>query len=706
MSLSIPKTDKSQRIEIFIVNLIVLLYLGRTAMPFLKYPFIVLFIGFLLYILLIYRKELRLELQKFLINYYLIIILGLVLIISFLLSDKIYLTVFKDIFNSIVLLGLFLFIQIVVTSEIRVNFFVESFKYTVIFFSCVFAFSIILELFSILPEKDNSTINDILGNATEYSSKVDYNFALLPIFFAIISSLSLLQITKHSFARIIFNVLLLLFSFGILLSGSRRGLIIFSVLLLTLIIGRITVIIRKDFFLARFFKQSTFYLISIFILFISLNVFFLNTSAGFKNKLLKNLGTGNVLYAKIKTCSKIQRYASIVNIDLSFPALYKILWSEELFDPNEPESGWGSRIHTTIFPLYGRNVEIVPKSAKGYLMNSTCNPSYNLNYPCESFSLLVNLHVKRGERYSASVYCFVSDDFDGDYVGFGLGSICINQKIVSGNTMSEYNRAKSGEWQKLEIDFECQDGEAPIYMSFTKNGVKDFSNLEGFVIFAYPTFQKKEGDNSSTPLSFGQNSEILYKNSYKSSLNPLSVLPVFLGPKIINEKDFLRNFISKLVSEDTVYKPLKTKLILNNASDQLEADRLIRWQFAWQIFNKEFNWKQKLFGGGFNFLNWYGYYFLKDKTKSDWPHNPFLSVLLYSGLLGLAFYSFFVYKVFYYYIKYIKEYPLLFIFFIITFFFSFFSGGSPFDPPVMGFFNILPFFIHAVHKRKTRNDKS
>ena len=129
--------------------------------------------------------------------------------------------------------------------------------------------------------------------------------------------------------------------------------------------------------------------------------------------------------------------------------------------------------------------------------------------------------------------------------------------------------------------------------------------------------------------------------------------------------------------------------------------RYVRWQFAWQIFTKEFNWRQKVFGGGFNFLNWYGYYFLKDRTKTDYPHNPFLYILLYSGILGVSLYLFFLYKVFYFYLKYRKEYWIFFVFFLITFFFCFFSSGNPFDPPIMGFFMILPFFIHSVHKKST-----
>ena len=42
---------------------------------------------------------------------------------------------------------------------------------------------------------------------------------------------------------------------------------------------------------------------------------------------------------------------------------------------------------------------------------------------------------------------------------------------------------------------------------------------------------------------------------------------------------------------------------------------------------------------------------------------------------------------------------MFFIFFLITYFFTFFSGGNPFDPPIMGFFMMLPFFIHYIHEK-------
>jgi O-antigen ligase len=89
---------------------------------------------------------------------------------------------------------------------------------------------------------------------------------------------------------------------------------------------------------------------------------------------------------------------------------------------------------------------------------------------------------------------------------------------------------------------------------------------------------------------------------------------------------------------------------------------------------------------------------MNDKTKSDYPHNPFLYILLYSGLVGLILYLVLLWKVFYYYIKYMNEYYLFFTFFIITYFFTFFSGGNPFDPPIMGLFMILPFLINSIHE--------
>jgi len=55
------------------------------------------------------------------------------------------------------------------------------------------------------------------------------------------------------------------------------------------------------------------------------------------------------------------------------------------------------------------------------------------------------------------------------------------------------------------------------------------------------------------------------------------------------------------------------------------------------------------------------------------------------------------------YFRHINGYAVFLLLFSITFFFSFFSAGSPFDPPVMGFYMLLPFFINYVDNLKSES---
>ena len=78
-------------VEINIVVLTILLYLFRTTVPVLKFLFILLFFGLLLYSIINYRSRIRLTFKNLFYNFYLSIILLIILIVSFLLSNKIYL---------------------------------------------------------------------------------------------------------------------------------------------------------------------------------------------------------------------------------------------------------------------------------------------------------------------------------------------------------------------------------------------------------------------------------------------------------------------------------------------------------------------------------------------------------------------------------------------------------------------------------------
>lgn len=753
-------TTEKYKVEICFLNLIIFSYLFRTSIPLLKYPFLLLYISFIIYCLIYYKKRIVDTLIEFVRNYYLTLVLALILVISFLFSNKLYLTIFKDVVNMVILLSIFIISTLIVSGKKELNFFVSNQVYLIVLFAFVISVLGVLDFLNIFSFNDFSPINEITGNSANAPIYLDNNFALLPVFFGIISIFYFLKKNNSKLRIFYFNVLLFIFSLNILSSGSRRGFLTLIAILVFLLIAQIFTFYKKNTFLRKVGSDTKYFLLSILLLVILTLYMAFKIDYANKVKMLELVGCKNVPVTKQKIAQQMFKYTLFFENNSSYLDFYYRIWP---IIPGDPDSGWGTRVHKIIVPLTGKNVEIVPNGAKGYLMDSTCNASY---YPgldlSESYTCFVYLNAIKGDRYKASVYCFVSDSFDGNSASFGIGSLYISKNIVSGKVVSDYDLESKGVWQKLEVEFVCNSNEkyVPVLISFCKRGIKDFSKLKGYVIFAYPTYEninditkglslnitRSKGNhtasgiiNSDTDKGGRKCSEsliILKKNNYKNSSEisvydtvsrykkstflssasnkqnyfyssilcfPLTILNE-LGA-IQNDSDPIRNWASKFISEDTTYYPYKSNIVLDTISNAFIGDRVSRWEFALKIFSKEYNWKQKLFGGGFNFLNWYGYYFDKDKTRSDWPHNPFLSILLYSGMFGLLVYCFFLFKVFYYYLKYINEYPILFIFFLITFFFSFFSASSPFDHPIMGFFVILPFFIHGIYKKdKTATD--
>jgi hypothetical protein len=603
----------------------------------------------------------------------------------------------KDLLNALVVVILFLASDFFVKNKSLLIFFRESLIRFIIIIASIISLLWLMDLFDIISFSNYFFTNDISGNYPEYSNALDYNFALLPAVFGILCILYFLRSTKSLWHISTLNLLLILFLSDIALSGSKRGLgIVIAIFLF----------IAACWFISLFSKVSYFkaigsgfrYMVLSISLMIIVVISFLNIPSYLKDKTLDIVGTKSKLTARIKVTSYIMRYVSVYDKKTIYPELFEKIWKIKLFDPKEPRSGWATRIHKDVFPLTGRNSELIPEGTKGYMMDSTCDAS-TWDGNSFSFTIFGTREIAQGKTGKASVYCFVSDDFNGTWAMLALVG-----KDGSFIASDEYNLKEKNTWQKLEIDVLSNPNNSGLSMYFSKFGVSDFRLLTGFIIFAYPYFDGFRMEvipEGRVDVSHGSTSmiNITYNNS---SFLPLNIIDIFQNSdKKKSDPDLVRNIISNIVHEDTVYRPYKASLSKINTSGDLFSLRTARWRFGWNIFSQEYNAVRKVFGGGFSFLNWYGYMFLNDQTASDWPHNPFLQILLYSGLLGLIIYMLFLTRSFYFYIKYFKEFGIFFNFFLITFFFSFFSGGSPFDPPIMGFFSILPFFIHAVHKRSS-----
>lgn len=673
---------------------------------------------------------------------YLIFILVLILILSFLFSDKIYLIVFKDVLNVIIILSLYFFLYLAVNSKKELDYYIWNLINLMILFGFIISLIGIADVLTIISIRD--------------SGRIDYNFALLPVFFGIIGIIYRLTIDLSLNRRILYNIFLFFFFTQVFLAGSRRGLIVIFVIFLILVLLQLhSLIYRKNkskFLFDRFRKFTLFPLLSLLLIPAFYYLILFHTSYKFKENALDHLELRNKSMAKYNITVRLYRCISMFEDDLDFRDLYNTIWTT-ISDPYDPDSGWGIRIHETIFPLKGEGVGIVPENAKGYLIDSTSNAD-TWDGNAYSYTSIWSGKIENLDTIKASVYCYASPDFNGEWINLSC------EGSTSGTNLTYYQLSKKGTWQKLTITQSCQDGEASVYLYLCKNGASDFSPMRGHVIFAFPQVELKKNkiqfDLQDTTISESINNNIVLnkkvlienqlrffsgsaisricKHDFKknflkyirsekqsNSVKRDTTYPIsryynsdnyskasFLNLELFydglknfystdTDPDPIRRLVSSIISEDTTYHGYKANFVIDTINNKFLGGRLIRWQFAWQIFQKEYTWKRKILGGGFNFLNWFGFYFRKDKTVSDYPHNPILYILLYSGIVGIVLYFVLMFKVFYLYFKYIKEYLIIFILFLITFFFSFFSAGNPFDPPVMGFFVILPFFIQYIY---------
>jgi len=931
-----------------IISLMIILYISRTVIPFLKYPFIIIYSIIILYTFISLKKNKKNLLnftKEFIKENYILLLILVILLYSFFISSKFFLLAFKDIFNSFILISFVLLIKFFIDTKGKLNILLNSFICYIILMAIILSCILLVNMLNInVPENEYILHNEFKYNLNFPPLSDDYNFISLFLFLGIFGLLYYLAKIKSKIIVVIISLLITFISINIIISGSKRALfIIFLLFLIETVIMIFALIFKKR--IIQILVNKLIYLFSFFvvILFFSLYfIFALNYNS--KEKVLKYLGSNNIILTKQKLSYVLYRYTTIVSDKYSYRKVYDILWNSNYDTSLNPDCGWGTNKHKTIFPVFGLNNQIVPNESRAYYIDSTSIPK-SFNGFTYSFTEIGNPFTHNDDKLVVSVYCYVSPDFNGhsagiitnpyqlnsskiakyeisdstigeistntkahssisennylinsylvdsansdnynkqnnkynlfsnskfqegkrywipfdlatkhdlintpfgngirvsrgkgdggsfslvysgrpiiyyldhEYVlkfkykvikgdqdsfkvgwyvdhdgnGFELKGTIIKNNINHGwkeltckykfkktcfNTLSflsslkdstiiditdielmdmnlDYNKPvfidqlniheikHKGYWKKIELSVNCSEGYTPVFLFFAKKYVYDFSSLTGYVMFSYPkiTIIKKNGydtinyklglndlniqkcyenvERTETPdvLPIFNFQNIIYSentydnkviNSYQSlEAKKYSELSFFSSSNFIStvKVDIVKDWINKFNNEDTTYFPYRAAITVDTISRFLD-DRLVRWKFAMQLFIKEYTVSQKILGGGFNHLNWYGYLFLKDKTQSDYPHNPFLSILLYSGIFGLILYLLLLFKVFYYYIKYIKTYYLFFIFFLITFFFTFFSGGSPFDPPIMGFFILLPFLIHSIHKSDVKS---
>jgi|GEM_PF-3063010 len=158
---------------------------------------------------------------------------------------------------------------------------------------------------------------------------------------------------------------------------------------------------------------------------------------------------------------------------------------------------------------------------------------------------------------------------------------------------------------------------------------------------------------------------------------------------------------------DEISKLEKAKLeeqFQETDNKRILSERINRWKYALEIWTAQYKWYNKLFGGGFDYLEMFGKKFYPDQNRTDYPHNPVISAFLYSGIIGGIFYIYFLALTIWYYWKYRKHHALFFILYLIILAFVFISSDSHFNVPIFAVLSLIPFITKQVIEEKEQEN--
>jgi hypothetical protein len=663
------------------------------------------FISFATYSLILFKYNIISSYFKFFKVFILLHILLVIFYFHFIFSLKDY-TLFVNAIEFILTITNFFFLYLFIKNKAEFKSFTKYFLWT-----AFIAGVIIMVNYSNYAYMINKyygpfyTFKYFYEMVPEWYINLDYNFAIIPLFFILFI---LFFVKKEWFKKYKFLIifLLVLDSLIILASFSKRGVILILILVVAIVLLNVYYLFIKNDSISSLIKITRYYLITFFSIICIFFLFIKFASYNTKVEVLKSIGIDNVSSVKKSISNTIFRSLNRFHYKTSYDEINRYLWSVT-FDPRDPDNGWGDGNYEIVCPLQYDTNKIVPTGYMGYLLNHDAIFGHS-DHHAYTHAPIRRVNLVSRSTIIASIKCYVSNDFNGDQVSIQ----------IDGNNNTEqksYDLNSKGVWKNLEVSIMADTGKFVIAMYFNKQGVTDYSTLKGYVIFADPEIILHDL-NTNTKKSITSEPFVLKpKNSFLKRSTIVShelILGTFSLKDIFTVQDRhpsdsifnIKKRISRFLNNDTTKTNAYPDHIHSNFESEFDEsdlfmNRIVRWEYAFYLFNKEYNLRQKIFGGGFNFQNQYGLMFYNDKNQIDYPHNPILYVLLYSGLIGVFLYVVFLVKAITYYLRYLREYYLFFLFFLVAYYFTFFSGGHPCDPPIVGFFIILPFFINYLHKK-------
>jgi hypothetical protein len=488
----------------------------------------------------------------------------------------------------------------------------------------------------------------------------DYNFYSLSNILGIISAIFILVSSELKKRQIILiQIVVFVLSLSIIFSTSRRGILFFSAFLALLALFQ-----AGKGVISRYMVKARVFLL-LFTGFIILTILYFytyNSKAlfSFKRSEFNTNFVNNTLFQLALQYGSFFGYDYETAIDF-IPIKY---------DSRYPYTKWGRRMHKEVYPLSGENAKIVPEGSVGYLLdrNSEAHSWSGNAYILTDITKLYQDDCSAESEFEGSVYCYVSGNFNGDLVSIR------SDGMVSGINSSDYDLDNRECWQKLQIKFNSETCPPQVVLYVGKYKAIDMCDLTGYVIFAHP----ESGSAAGTSATF-KNFPPLDGNRNNIEV---SFLP-FLFRGMVNKT---QNASDSILSQNKV---------------MVTASRLNRWKYGMNIFLNEYSLKEKVFGKGFSYLKSFGTKF--GEAELDYPHNPLIDSLLYSGISGFLIYIWFLLAGVIYYLKHSNMHFYFLCCYLIVGLFSIVSANTHFSVPVFALLSLIPFFSNYLQGRATSN---
>ena len=150
----------------------------RPAIPVFKYPFILLYFYLIIYSFIRYKGQIISSFTEFVKNYFLVLFLILIFLVSFILSNKLYLIIFKDAFNGIILLSIFFLLSLRIATRNDINRLIYLLLLLIIVFSIVISVNVLCRLLDIFPGGEVYPLTGKFAESATSAFEIDNNFRI------------------------------------------------------------------------------------------------------------------------------------------------------------------------------------------------------------------------------------------------------------------------------------------------------------------------------------------------------------------------------------------------------------------------------------------------------------------------------------------------------------------------------------------------